>query len=165
MAKKLGSGFKKSIPAQELLSELYMQIKEYEEQIRTLSSNLQLLQLQHEEIQKTLATVKELGEAEPGHDVLIPLGAGVYSSFKTSENSKLTVNVGSRVYMEKMPEVTLEVLEGRLKNSEGIISKVQEQLNQMAQRHQNLSQQFQLVAQRVQESQGQVSGGTSPPAK
>ncbi|MHA1712982.1 MAG: prefoldin subunit alpha [Candidatus Ranarchaeia archaeon] len=156
MAKK-DPGFKKTISAQELLNELYIQIRELEERLRILTSNLQLLQIQHNEIEKALETVKSLDKLETGHEVLLPIGAGVYGTFTSSEIKNLTVGIGSKIFIEKTPDDTTILLEKRLAKSEEIVKKLQEDMERTAKRHQTLSQQFQLVAQRIQQAAGQIA--------
>ncbi len=156
------SGLKTTISAQDLLNELYIQIREYEERLQVLSRNLQVLQLQHTDIEKAVETVKSLGELEEGHEILVPIGAGVYGSFKADSSKNLTVGVGSKVYMEKDQKATSAMLEKRLKNSNEIIGKIQEEIDRVAKRHQTLSQQFNLVVERVQAATGQGVSSQSP---
>ena len=156
MAKK-DSGLKRTISAQELLNELYGQIRDYEQRLQVLSQNLQLIQMQHNDIEKAIDTIKSIEPLKPGHEIMLPLGAGVYGSFGSSKQKNLTVGVGSKIYLEKSPKDTVEVLETRLKNSEGILKKLQEEIDRVGGRHQTLSQQFQLIAQRVQEASVQSS--------
>jgi prefoldin alpha subunit len=156
------SGIKRTVSAQELLNELYVQIREYEQRLQVLSQNLQLLQIQRNDIEKAIDTIKSLDSLKPNHEVMLPLGAGVYGSFGSVKKKNLTVGVGSKIYLEKTPKATTDVLEIRLKKSEEIIKKLQEEIDRVGSRHQTLSQQFQLVAQRVQEAAVQSSVPQQP---
>ncbi len=84
---------------------------------------------------------------------LVPIGMGVYLQSRTQSNSKVIINVGSGVALEKDHDSAINWLESRLKELEIALQNVNTQRQQVSDNLEIGKQQMQNLIQKSQKSQ------------
>jgi|YelNatPaOPRAMG01_1025707.scaffolds.fasta_scaffold53069_3 prefoldin alpha subunit len=119
--------------------------QDQEEELRKIYSEAQVLQSYLEELktryQLLLATVSdmeavklaitELSRVERGHEVLVDLGGGVLTKAAIVDNSKVFVNVGSGVLVDKSLEDAIKTIDQRIAGLNKTIDSLQENIRRL----------------------------------
>lgn len=119
--------------------------QDQEEELRKIYSETQVLQSYLEELkaryQLILATISdmeavklaiaELSRVEPGHEVLIDLGGGVLTKAAIVDNSKIYVNVGSGVLVDKTLEEAMKTIDQRVAGLNKTVESLQENIKRL----------------------------------
>ncbi len=92
-----------------------------------LSKARELLYTQLAEIQKTIESIKGIGE---GNEFLIPLGSGVLAFSDSLRKDKFLVEIGSDIFVERTPEEGVKILEKRSEKIKENIKEVEKELIQ-----------------------------------
>lgn len=119
--------------------------QDQEEELRKIYSETQVLQSYLEELkaryQLILATISdmeavklaiaELSRVEPGHEVLIDLGGGVLTKAAMVDNSKVYVNVGSGVLVDKTLEEAMKTIDQKVAGLNKTVESLQENIKRL----------------------------------
>tara|TARA_Y100000310_G_C20529496_1_gene737708 strand:+ start:313 stop:681 length:369 start_codon:yes stop_codon:yes gene_type:complete len=119
------------------------QIQELGQRMKFLEQQLEQLQHQANELEQVRDSVEEMAKAGEGQELLIPLGAGVFTKAKVSDNKKVLMNVGSKVVVEKDLASAKVLVEGQMAE----LDKIKEQ---MTQEMTNIGQQLQMMQLQAQ---------------
>jgi len=102
----------------------------YQEQIESIYSQVEMIEKLIDEYNRAIETMKEIAEME-GKEVLMPLGINVFGYAELKDTSKVIVNIGRSVYMEKTINNAIDFLNKKieeLKKSEEKLAKTAEEL-------------------------------------
>lgn len=102
----------------------------YQEQIEGIYSQVEMIEKLIDEYNRAIETMKEIAEME-GKEVLMPLGINVFGYAELKDTSKVIVNIGRSVYMEKTINNAIDFLNKKieeLKKSEEKLAKTAEEL-------------------------------------
>lgn len=113
---------------QQELQKKYVEYQVMEQQIKQMQKQLEKLEQQSMEASAVEQCIVDIGNAEKGKEVLVPVTGGVFFRAKLEDSHKFLVNVGSGVVVEKDLEGTRKLLQDQAAE----IAKYKEQLtNQM----------------------------------
>ena len=101
------------------------QMQEMKQNLQQMQQQLQLLEHQLLELDQVKDTIVEMKKSEKGQEILVPLGAGVFTKATVKDNEKIIMNVGSSVAVDKTLSEAEELV---LKQIEEL-QKIQEQMN------------------------------------
>jgi len=102
----------------------------YQEQIEGIYSQVEMIEKLIDEYNRAIETMKEIAEME-GKEVLMPLGINVFGYAELKDTSKVIVNIGRSVYMEKTINNAIDFFNKKieeLKKSEEKLAKTAEEL-------------------------------------
>ncbi len=103
-----------------------------------MQQQLQLLEHQLQELDQVKDAISEMKKAENGQEILVPLGAGVFSKANVKDNEKVIMNVGSNVAVSKSLDEAKVLVEKQIEE----LKNIQEQMNQ---EFAGISQQMQFL--------------------
>ena len=89
-----------------------MELQNLQEQMETLSRQIEELQEKQGTISITVNAIKELQNIKTGTEILAPLADGIFIRTQLNDNSTAIVNIGKGITVEKsLPEV-LKMVQG-----------------------------------------------------
>jgi len=145
------------------LQSLQIYLNEYRQQAEIFSQQLALLEEGRVEAFSAIEAINGIKDS-PDNTVLLPLGAGISVRVRISEPSRVLVNIGSEVVVEKSSEEAVEYLKDRITEMEASAKKVMEtleqirgQMNEIARRLEAGYQQFQMQQARAMQD-GEQAG-------
>lgn len=117
--------------------ELYYELKELEEQIQKIHAKIENTDEQIVEINTNKIILEKFKELKKGDEMRVPLTSGVYIKAELKDVSKVLINVGANVTLEKTPDEVIEILDSQLleianyreklvKNMKAIITRIEE---------------------------------------
>jgi prefoldin alpha subunit len=99
---------------EETRKELYYELRELDEEIKKLNTHLENVDEQLVELNESMEIVNKFTELKNGDELRVPLTAGIYLKGEITDASKLMINVGQGVTVEKPPKDVLVVLNNQL---------------------------------------------------
>lgn len=102
----------------------YYEMQIIDAQIKQVQKQLMTLDSQTEEIKDVIGYLTELGSAEVGKELFVPLTSGVFVKAELKDNKKVLMNVGSNVVVAKSIDDGKGIINRQLKE----VEKVREQL-------------------------------------
>ena len=127
------------------IQEKYQQFQVLQQHIEQISEQVKLMNQHNMELNASLEAVKELDKINLENEILTPLANGIFLKTKLQDNTKLLVNVGADIVVEKKTEEVGELLS---KQKEDIMLRIVEAEGLL----QQLSQQAQRIYQEVEEN-------------
>lgn len=107
-----------------------MALQHLQEQMETLSKQLEELQEKQSTISITLSAVQELETIKVGSEILSPIADGIFIRTQLTDNTKAIVNIGKGITVEKNLNEVKEMVKGHEEkinlNCSEIESKMQE---------------------------------------
>lgn len=85
----------------------------YRTQLVSIAENQQLIQVSIEELARARETFTQYKDAEPGSELLIPVGGSSFVFAKVEINDKAIVGLGTGVSMEKPIDEAISLMEER----------------------------------------------------
>ncbi len=119
---------------QEKLKEKFMQFRTLHQYIEQIGEHLQLLHMQHTELENTKEALLELGGTSQ-QEMLAPLANGIFVKAKLLETENVLINVGADIVVEKAIPQAIEMLEAQQKETAekiGQAQKLKQEFNQQA---------------------------------
>ena len=114
------------------------EMQELQQGVQQIQQQLQLLQQQKVELEHLTDSLSELQKNTSGKEVLVPFGAGIFIKAKIEDPSKVILNVGAQVVVEKNIEDTLALVTRQSKELHTIEQSMQEELVHVSQQLQFL---------------------------
>ena len=105
-------------------------IEYYKEQLNSLDMQVQYLQAALADYHKAKLTVDQLNTSADKSEILIPIGGEAFLNGILSDNSKVLVDIGAGLVIEKTVEGASKKIDERIKN----LQENQEKIVAMAQR-------------------------------
>ncbi|MBN1134009.1 MAG: prefoldin subunit alpha [Methanosarcinaceae archaeon] len=123
---------------EEEVRNLAMQHREYQKRAEAIQQQMNMVQISRDDCIRALATIEELDALEEGIETMVPIGAGsfVYGSF--NDLSKVIVNVGAGISVEKSIDGAKEILNHRKEELGKILENMNVSLNKIAQGMQSI---------------------------
>jgi len=122
--------------------ELYLELKSLDEEIKTLNMHLENIDAQLAELNSSKDIVNKISELKKGEEIRMPITSGIYVKAKLDDTSKLMVNVGGNVTVEKTPKEVTKILDS--------------QLLELAKYRENIVDQMKVFIIRIEEIQKEV---------
>ncbi|MEM4397686.1 MAG: prefoldin subunit alpha [Candidatus Woesearchaeota archaeon] len=89
----------------------YYKLRELNENIKEIHEHIEKMEEQITELKANKVILKKFTELKPGKEIRVPLANGIYIIAELKDTSKVMVNVGSDVAVEKKPDEVIEILE------------------------------------------------------
>lgn len=120
-------------------------MKQEEAEMHVLNTNAGLIAEQLDRIDSGLAEIEllknnidELKNIKKGAEILSPINSGIFAKVKLDENSRLLVNVGNGVVVEKTIDETKILLDDRINEMAESREKLMSQMEKIEERLTNL---------------------------
>lgn len=120
-------------------------LEQYRGQLNQLELQSQYLQAAFLEYSRAKITLENLNKTKKGIETLIPIGGGVFIYASINDISKIVIDVGSNVAIEKNIEEGIKKLEKRLED----LQKNQEKINSMMEQIQAEAEDISIKAQKI----------------
>ena len=92
------------------IKEKYLEFQTVQEQLQQLTEHVQQMNQQAAELEISINAIKELEKTPLNNEFLAPIANGIFVKGELKENSKLIINVGSNVTVERAPSEVIELL-------------------------------------------------------
>ncbi|MFH0874903.1 MAG: prefoldin subunit alpha [archaeon] len=102
---------KKKIVVPKEKEELYYELKQADKNIKKIQKHIETLDEQFSELETVKEALNEFENTKEGTEIKVPLSSGIYATASITNSSKLLVNVGANVVVEKKPDEILKMLE------------------------------------------------------
>ncbi|MEM2131238.1 MAG: prefoldin subunit alpha [Candidatus Woesearchaeota archaeon] len=89
----------------------YYKLRELNDNIKEIHEHIEKMEEQITELKANKVILKKFSELKPGKEIRVPIASGIYIIAELKDTSKVMVNVGSDVAVEKKPEQVIEILE------------------------------------------------------
>ena len=100
----------------EELQSKWVQLQYINEQIKVLQAQLNEVAKAIDELSVLKVGLKNIRETGKGEEILIPLGASVYSKGKLEDNEKVIIGIGAGVFVERKIEEAIPLVEQQIEN-------------------------------------------------
>lgn len=91
------------------------------QQINAVQNQLQTINQQVIELNMLVDSLDEVGKTEKGTEILVPLGAGIFTQASLSNPNEIIMNVGSKVTVPKTISEAKETVLTQVKELERIV--------------------------------------------
>ncbi|MFC1649015.1 prefoldin subunit alpha [Nanoarchaeota archaeon] len=120
--------------------EVMMEIQMLEQHMNQMQQHIQGLDEKIAEAQQLGKSLDELKVVKPGEEIMIPISNGIFATGKLTDVSKMRVNVGSGVVVEKTLEGTQALVEKQVVAMKKLKEQSQEQFQKLVDHAQELMQ-------------------------
>jgi len=114
---------------EEQIRQAYVEVRVLENYAEEIRTRLQVVVNTSTELQTTRAAVEALTKTPEGTPLLVNLGGGVYGMARTSDPTKILLDVGTGIVVEKTVEGSLELIGKRLEDLEKARASLESQLS------------------------------------
>ena len=109
------------------------QTHELQQALKQVQQQLQMLAQQREELDQVHDSVVEMKSVDKGQEILVPLGAGIFTQGTLTQTKTLLLNVGAQVVVEKNVDDALTLIEKQMKELQTIEQSMQEEFGHISQ--------------------------------
>jgi len=135
------------------LQEKVLAYRILESRVNSLSQQRQFIANKLVEIQITLNSIDEIEKSK--EEIIFPLGSEAYAFGKVTDKSKMIVEVGAGVVLEKTVEEAKEILKSRMTDIENALTTVERNIQEASESLEVLEPEIQQMIERQQnESRG-----------
>lgn len=120
------------------LQETYAEYQLIEEQIKQIQQQVQKMDVQLADLTNIQEGLEEFKSTRPGSEVFVPVSNGIFLQASLVSNTKLLVNVGSSVVVEKSVDDTRKLLSDQHVEISRYRNQLLEHLNKMIAQMQSL---------------------------
>ncbi len=124
--------------SEEEVRNLAMQHREYQKRAEAIQQQMNMVQVSRDDCIRALATIEELEALEEGIETMIPIGTGSFVYGRLNNISKVIVNVGAGVSVEKSIDGAKEILNHRKEELSKILENMNITLTKIAQGMQSI---------------------------
>lgn len=143
--------------SEEEIRRLFLAYQQYQTQAEAIVRQISLTQLTEEGLDRAIEATAALDKANEGQDLLVPIGSGSFIHAKLASNTKVVLNVGAGISIEKTPVEARESLQARKSQVAESLKKMNEVLAKLDQEMQKIQAILAQYEQQVQaKSGGQV---------
>ncbi len=98
------------MPSEAEAKEKYMEFQLVQQQLQQLTEHVEQMNQQQAELEISINAIQEIEKTPLKNEFLAPLANGIFVKGELKENSKLIINVGSNVTVERTPSEVIELL-------------------------------------------------------
>ena len=117
---------------QHAMQEKYMQLQLFEQQLKQLQKNIQVLEQQLTELGGVHEGLDEAGKLKPGSEMLTAFANGIFLKTTLKDTDELIVNVGANIAVPKSVAETKQLIEKQKKEITELKEKLRQDLEKMA---------------------------------
>jgi len=114
---------------EEQIRQAYVEVRVLENYVEEIRTRLQVVVTTSTELQTTRAAVEALSKTPEGTPLLVNLGGGVYGLARASDPTKILLDVGTGIVVEKTVDGSLELINKRLGDLEKARASLESQLS------------------------------------
>jgi prefoldin alpha subunit len=103
------------------IRELISRMQLYQQRMEALQQQASLVQMSLQDMDNALKALSVLESQKPGHEMLVPIGAGSYVHATLSHPEQVLINLGAGVTMEKSVADSKTVLQSRRTDLEKVL--------------------------------------------
>lgn len=107
----------------EELRQAMQTLETYNKQLENVSRQARILQNSRDEAVRAHRTLEALNEAQPGDEVLVPIGSSCLVNVRVSDKKEAVVGVGSKISVTKDFPAAIEHLDSNVKELNEAIQK------------------------------------------
>lgn len=98
------------MPSEAEIKEKYLEFQTIQQQLQQLTEHVEQMNQQAAELEISINAIKEWEKTPLKNEFLAPLANGIFVKGELKENSRLIINVGSNVTVERTPQEVIELL-------------------------------------------------------
>ena len=132
--------------------------RQYEAQVEQVQVQLGLLDQSIRTTQITLETIENFKNLQDGQEILLPLGNQVFIKAKLADSSKVLLNIGAAVVLEKSVDKAVESLNQRVEELSKQQTQLKQGLQQMVQQMEQLRTEIENLVRKMQQPQQPMMG-------
>ncbi len=141
---------------EEELRQLLAAYQQYQAQAEAIARQIGLTQITAEGLDRAVAAVDALENAEEGQEMLVPIGSGSFIHGKLASKEKVVLNVGAGVSIEKTAAEARESLKARRAEVAEGSKRLNDVLSKIDQEMQKVQAQLARFEQQAEGSAGVV---------
>ncbi len=141
---------------EEELRQLLAAYQQYQAQAEAIARQIGLTQITAEGLDRAVAAVDALENAEEGQEMLVPIGSGSFIHGKLASKEKVVLNVGAGVSIEKTAAEAKESLKARRAEVAEGSKRLNDVLSKIDQEMQKVQAQLARFEQQAEGSAGVV---------
>lgn len=103
------------MPSEEEIKEKYLEFQQVQQQLQQLTEHVEQMNQQAAELEISINAIREIEKTPLNNEFLAPLANGIFVKGELKENSRLIINVGSNVTVERTPSEVIELLQKQRK--------------------------------------------------
>ncbi len=107
----------------EELRQAMQTLETYNKQLENVSRQARILQNSRDETVRAHRTLEALNEAQPGEEILVPIGSSCLVNVRVSDKKEVVVGVGSKISVTKDFPTAIEYLDSNVKELNEAIQK------------------------------------------
>lgn len=107
----------------EELRQAMQTLETYNKQLENVSRQARILQNSRDETVRAHRTLEALNEAQPGEEILVPIGSSCLVNVQVSDKKEVVVGVGSKISVTKDFPTAIEYLDSNVKELNEAIQK------------------------------------------
>ncbi|MCD6380992.1 MAG: prefoldin subunit alpha [Candidatus Odinarchaeota archaeon] len=133
--------------ASDKVSELIYKLRLYESQAKVISEQLNLIELKINELTNAREFIENLKNMEEGHEVLLPIGGGIYIKARLADNSKVMMDLGANVIVLDSVDKIRGMVEEDIKKLNDSKNNLENQLNKIIEESRKIQEILQKYSQ------------------
>jgi len=115
----------------EEISRCMMIVEQCKQQISQLETQAQYIEAAIMDYNKAKVTLEKLSELDTETDMIIPIGGGIFIDATAKKQSKVLVDIGSGIVMEKVYEDAIKKIDERIEEIQRSQTKLEEMVQQI----------------------------------
>ncbi|MHA1626431.1 MAG: prefoldin subunit alpha [Candidatus Asgardarchaeia archaeon] len=133
--------------ASDKVSELIYKLRLYESQAKMISDQLNLIELKINELTNAREFIENLKNMEEEHEVLLPIGGGIYIKARLADNSKVMMDLGANVIVLDSVDKIRGIVEEDIKKLNDSKNNLESQLNKIIEESRKIQEILQKYSQ------------------
>ncbi|MFH1331982.1 MAG: prefoldin subunit alpha [archaeon] len=125
------------------VNEKYLELQILNQQIKQLQQQIINLENQIIELEVLEDNLNELKKVKEGTEILVSMGAGIFAKAQLKDNKKVIVNVGSSTMVKKEIDEAKTLVTDQVNQMKQIINEITEELEKAAVRIQGAQKEIQ----------------------
>ncbi len=126
----------------------------YRAQAETLAEQQQIVQMSLEEYARARETLSKWKDADPGAEILVPIGGNSFVYAKVGTSDKALVGIGTGLTVERSTGEAIKTIDTRITELTDGFKKISESRAVIESRAQQLTQMVQAEYEKLQQAQG-----------
>lgn len=122
---------------EEIAEQKYLELKELQQQLEKIQEYREILQHQQQELETSINAIQELEKVAVHTELLMPIANGIFVKTELKDGTRLIVNVGSNITVEKTNEQVIELLQQQSRDIKEKIPRAQIVMRELKQEIKN----------------------------
>lgn len=140
---------------QKEINEKYFELQLLEQQLKQVNQQLLGLDNQLLELQRIKDNLDDIANTKKDTEMLVALGGGVFSKAELKDTSKVLMNVGSNIVVEKDIASSKMVVDHQMGQITDVIHQLEQEFQILAMNSQVLQQDLQQIIGKMKETKQQ----------